>query len=64
MYGGQVVEEGPVETIFAEPQHPYTQGLLKTILDLNTGQGKKLFCIDGSYVRRKAVRLPAGAQER
>lgn len=47
MYGGQVVEEGSVETIFAEPQHPYTQGLLKTILDLNTGQGKKLFCIDG-----------------
>jgi len=28
MYAGRVVEEGPVEDIFAHPQHPYTQGLL------------------------------------
>lgn len=28
MYRGEVVETGPVEEIFAKPQHPYTQGLL------------------------------------
>jgi oligopeptide/dipeptide ABC transporter ATP-binding protein len=28
MYGGQVVEEAPVEQLFAEPHHPYTIGLL------------------------------------
>ncbi|MFC6154935.1 ABC transporter ATP-binding protein [Nocardioides yefusunii] len=28
MYAGQVVEEGPVEAVFHDPQHPYTQGLL------------------------------------
>jgi peptide/nickel transport system ATP-binding protein len=31
MYAGQVVEEGPVEHIFADPRHPYTQGLLAAI---------------------------------
>jgi peptide/nickel transport system ATP-binding protein len=28
MYGGEVVEEAPVDRIFAAPHHPYTEGLL------------------------------------
>ena len=28
MHQGRVVEDAPVETLFASPQHPYTQGLL------------------------------------
>jgi oligopeptide/dipeptide ABC transporter ATP-binding protein len=28
MYGGEVVEEARVEALFAEPHHPYTEGLL------------------------------------
>jgi peptide/nickel transport system ATP-binding protein len=31
MYAGQVVEEGPVERIFASPAHPYTEGLLAAV---------------------------------
>ncbi len=31
MYMGRVVEEAPVEDIFQEPLHPYTQGLLESI---------------------------------
>ena len=31
MYAGRFVEEGKTRDIFAEPQHPYTQGLLKSI---------------------------------
>ncbi len=30
MYAGEIVESGPAEALFAEPKHPYTQGLLAT----------------------------------
>jgi peptide/nickel transport system ATP-binding protein len=31
MYGGKVVEEAPVEELFARPRHPYTVGLLQSL---------------------------------
>ena len=31
MYAGRIVEEAPVETLFAEPKHPYTLGLLESV---------------------------------
>src|SRR5215831_4448752 len=31
MYAGEVVEEAPVVTLFSEPRHPYTQGLIRSI---------------------------------
>ncbi len=31
MYAGKIVEEAPVEEIFARPRHPYTQGLIRSI---------------------------------
>jgi oligopeptide transport system ATP-binding protein len=31
MYGGQLMEEGPTDDIFAHPSHPYTSGLLKAV---------------------------------
>src|SRR5256714_15277472 len=30
MYAGRVVEEGPVQQIFKDPQHPYTWSLLRS----------------------------------
>ena len=35
MYAGQLVEEGPTETVLAEPKHPYTQLLLSAVADSN-----------------------------
>ncbi|MFY0544819.1 ABC transporter ATP-binding protein [Brevibacillus sp. H7] len=35
MYAGQVVEETDVETLFEEPKHPYTIGLMNSIPDLD-----------------------------
>ena len=31
MYGGRIVEEGDVHTIFASPRHPYTIGLMNSL---------------------------------
>jgi len=31
MYGGQIMEEAPVDEIFYDPRHPYTMGLLHSI---------------------------------
>jgi oligopeptide/dipeptide ABC transporter ATP-binding protein len=31
MYAGRIVEEAPTEQLFANPLHPYTQGLLKSV---------------------------------
>jgi peptide/nickel transport system ATP-binding protein len=31
MYGGEVVEEALVETLFEQPHHPYTEGLLRAM---------------------------------
>jgi oligopeptide/dipeptide ABC transporter ATP-binding protein len=38
MYAGEIVEIGDVEQIFSNPQHPYTQGLLKSMPYLESRQ--------------------------
>jgi oligopeptide/dipeptide ABC transporter ATP-binding protein len=35
MYAGQVVEAGPIETVFREPRHPYTLSLLRSVPDFD-----------------------------
>lgn len=47
MYSGKVVEEGDVITIFTNPKHPYTQGLMKSIPTLDTNE-KRLYSIQGN----------------
>ncbi len=47
MYGGQVVEHGPVKEIFANPGHPYTRALLKTIPSITGAREARLQVIEG-----------------
>jgi peptide/nickel transport system ATP-binding protein len=47
LYAGRVAETAPVRTLFDEPLHPYTKGLLDSIPRLDTARDK-LRSIDGS----------------
>lgn len=42
MYGGKVVETGPVDRVFQQPEHEYTRSLLKAALDIQADSGKGL----------------------
>jgi peptide/nickel transport system ATP-binding protein len=46
MYSGRIVERAPVDRLFAEPQHPYTIGLLGSIPKVNLAQDR-LAAIEG-----------------
>lgn len=48
MYGGMVMEEGTVEDIFYRPQHPYTQGLLRSVPKRGGGTRERLVPIEGT----------------
>jgi len=47
MYSGFIVEEGLVNEIYAQPRHPYTLGLLRSIPRLDLGRQKRLIPIEG-----------------
>ncbi|SDY96575.1 peptide/nickel transport system ATP-binding protein [Jannaschia faecimaris] len=48
MYGGRVVEQAPVDPLFASPRHPYTRMLLRTIPRLDEPPKGELFAIKGN----------------
>ncbi len=50
MYAGKVVEDATVENLFANPRHPYTQGLIRSIprIDLAATSHTRLEAIPGS----------------
>jgi oligopeptide/dipeptide ABC transporter ATP-binding protein len=47
MYLGRIVEEGPVDRIFAHPLHPYTQALLSAVPPEAPGQGQRRILLRG-----------------
>jgi peptide/nickel transport system ATP-binding protein len=47
MYAGKIVEQAPVETLFADPQHPYTLGLMSSIPRIE-GNRARLAAIAGT----------------
>ncbi|MHA6251800.1 ABC transporter ATP-binding protein [Oceanobacillus sp. CAU 1775] len=52
MYSGQVVEQGTKREILKDPQHPYTQGLIKSLPKIH-GRDEKLYSIPGTVARPK-----------
>ncbi len=59
MYAGRVIERCAVPALFAEPQHPYTVGLLGSIARLDREQAR-LSAIDGFVP--DAAAMPAGCR--
>ena len=59
MYAGKVIERSPAEKLFAEPQHPYTIGLLGSIPRLHM-ERERLAAIDGFVP--DAAALPKGCR--
>ncbi|MDS9473328.1 ABC transporter ATP-binding protein [Sporosarcina pasteurii] len=47
MYAGQIIEEAPVKTIFENPQHPYTKGLIQSVPDMRYKK-ERLYSIAGN----------------
>ncbi len=58
MYGGRVVESGPVREIFYRPEMPYTWGLLGSIPRVNRGGDHRLKSIRGTPP--SLINLPKG----
>src|SRR5215216_988636 len=61
MYTGRIVEESPVEELFARPKHPYTEGLLRSVPKLTEAGVKRagrLSTIEGTVP--KPTNLPEG----
>jgi peptide/nickel transport system ATP-binding protein len=48
MYAGEMVETGPIEVVYDDPQHPYTQGLMRCVPRLGTTkESSRLYPIRG-----------------
>ena len=61
MYAGQIVEQGPIEQVLADPLHPYTQLLLSAVPDPGTGvEAKRIKIRKG--LASAAVDPPAGCR--
>jgi oligopeptide transport system ATP-binding protein len=58
MYAGYVIEDARVKELFANPSHPYTLGLLRSLPRLDGGEEEELITIPGSPPN--LITLPAG----
>lgn len=47
MYAGQIVETGTIDQVLDSPQHPYTEGLIRS-LPINNKRGERLVQIKGT----------------
>src|SRR5881628_2237664 len=58
MYTGKIVEESPVDELFARPKHPYTEGLLRSVPKLtarDVAKAQRLQTIEGVVPKPTAL---------
>ena len=58
MYSGEIMEYGSIEMLFANPKHPYTIGLIRSLPKIDQKEGEPLTPIEGSPV--DLMHPPAG----
>ena len=58
MYGGEIMEFGPIESLTENPSHPYTNGLLNSLPKIDTDVSVPLTPIEGAPV--DLMHPPAG----
>ena len=54
MYSGKIVEEADVRTIFKEPKHPYTVGLIQSVPDMREKK-ERLYSIPGNVPKPGSI---------
>ena len=57
MYHGEVMESGPLEDIFTNPQHPYLHALLKAVPRFDMEKGERLVPLREIGAKEKAEKL-------
>jgi oligopeptide transport system ATP-binding protein len=62
MYAGKIIERGDAIDIYANPKHPYTLGLIKSVPRLDQSKGDKLQPIEG--MPPDLISLPEGCSFR
>jgi peptide/nickel transport system ATP-binding protein len=55
MYSGKIVEEGDVHTIFKNPKHPYTIGLIQSVPDIREKK-ERLYSIPGNVPKPGSIK--------
>jgi oligopeptide/dipeptide ABC transporter ATP-binding protein len=60
MYLGRIVEAAPVDDLFGNPRHPYTQGLLQAVPKLVPGRASTAPAVVGDPP--SPIRLPSGCR--
>ncbi|MED3699956.1 ABC transporter ATP-binding protein [Heyndrickxia sporothermodurans] len=56
MYSGKIVEEADVRTIFKEPKHPYTVGLIQSVPDMRVKK-EQLYSIPGNVPKPGSIEV-------
>ncbi len=58
MYGGYILEQGPILQIFSDPVHPYTQAILRAMPRMEAEPGERLMPIEGEPI--DPIHMPSG----